>query len=103
MIDSQNRRHLQQTKDLISDPERWTTAVYARDSDGYSVNQNSPDAVCWCLIGAFAKVSGFSVIHAGYRLYDMINCPPTDLNDHHGHQVVIDYLDDLIENADKTY
>lgn len=101
MIDSQNRRHLQRTRDLISDPERWTTAVYARDSRGVSVNQNSPDAVCWCLIGAYAKVSGFSTTHAGQELYDMINHPPTDLNDHHGHQVVIDHLDALIGETDE--
>jgi hypothetical protein len=98
MINSQNKLHLQRTRDLISDPGRWTTEVYARDSNGHSVIPNSPDAVCWCLIGAYAKVSGFSATYAGQELYDMINCPPTSLNDNHGHQVVIDHLDDLIES-----
>jgi hypothetical protein len=96
MTDSQNKLHLQQTRDLINDPERWTTGVYARDFVGIGVEPDSPNAVCWCLIGAYAKVSGFSVCRAEQELNDMLDYPPTALNDCYPHQKVINKLDALI-------
>jgi hypothetical protein len=86
MIDSQNRRHLQRTRDLISDP-------------GIGVDPYSSKAICWCLIGAYAKVSGFSVIAANRQLTGMMKFLPENLNDHSAHQEIIDKLNDLIEEA----
>jgi len=34
----------------------WTQKAYARSEDGSSVAYNSPDAVCWCPIGAIVAV-----------------------------------------------
>lgn len=48
---------LQEARELITPMKRWTQGTYARDSNGYSVTPNDPDAVCWCGWGAISKVS----------------------------------------------
>ena len=48
---------LQAARDLITPPERWTTGWYARDKDGAETDSKSPDAVCWCTLGAVNKFS----------------------------------------------
>lgn len=39
-------------RELLAVPERWTKEVGARDATGKHVNSTSPEAVCWCLVGA---------------------------------------------------
>lgn len=39
-------------RDLICDPQRWTTGVPARDRRGRPVRSTDRRAVCWCGIGA---------------------------------------------------
>ena len=34
----------------------WTQKTYARSEDGDSVAYNSPDAICWCAVGAICAV-----------------------------------------------
>jgi len=36
----------------INTPEKWTQRVFARDSAGRQCGDGSPDARCWCLLGA---------------------------------------------------
>lgn len=40
---------------LISCKDKWTQYAHARDSKGWSVDPEGPDAVCWCISGAFKK------------------------------------------------
>lgn len=40
--------------DLLSDKERWTHGVEARDVDGESISPRDPNAICWCATGAIA-------------------------------------------------
>lgn len=35
----------------------WTTGCEARKANGFSANYSDPEAVCWCLVGAYFLVS----------------------------------------------
>jgi hypothetical protein len=50
-------------QELLSDESKWTTYTYARNVDGARVNYASPDAVCWCVLGAIRKCYPDSAIH----------------------------------------
>jgi hypothetical protein len=43
-------------QELLSQPSRWTTRQYARNSHGDHVKPYDPHATCWCLVGAIDKV-----------------------------------------------
>ena len=48
------------TKQLLSDPERWTKNTSARDVNGNMVAAKDDAARCWCLYGAVsAKTDNF--------------------------------------------
>lgn len=49
---------LKDAKALIADESHWTQGTSARDKDGWPLSDNaSPAAVCWCSIGALARVA----------------------------------------------
>lgn len=48
---------LQNARDLITDPNKWTKRSFAKDSHGNSVSATSSRAVCFCSIGALEHVS----------------------------------------------
>jgi len=48
---------LQEVVNLIGDPARHTTEVYARDDMGQKCGPLELTAVCWCLQGAFIKIN----------------------------------------------
>lgn len=50
---------LTKAKELISDPNKWTKESFARNKDNKPVEYLSPDATCFCAIGAIRKV-GYS-------------------------------------------
>lgn len=45
-------------KSLIDSPEKWTQEVFARDAKKQQVEHKSPDAVCFCSLGALSLVAG---------------------------------------------
>lgn len=45
-------------KALIATREAWTQGTSARDSLGHAVDPRSPDATCWCAMGAIEKATG---------------------------------------------
>jgi hypothetical protein len=51
---------LRQARELISDPAHWTQGEYARDADGNFAAVYDPAAVCFCSLGAIAKVMNIS-------------------------------------------
>lgn len=55
---SQLKTDLQQVRDLLADPKRWTQGSYARDADGNPLSYRHPDAVCLCLDGAVIEIAG---------------------------------------------
>jgi hypothetical protein len=44
------------TKALLHSPAQWTQEAFARNKNGEVISANSPDATCWCLLGAMDKV-----------------------------------------------
>lgn len=44
-------------KTKLANPKAWIKGSLARDKSGRQVNPVSPDAVCWCLIGAMHSVN----------------------------------------------
>lgn len=47
-----------QTGLLLADPEKWTRHAYARDAEGVQKKASSPDAVCFCMVGAMKYITG---------------------------------------------
>lgn len=41
-----------------TDPTRWTTKLMAQTADGKPCWYNSPQAVCWCTLGAIQLIYG---------------------------------------------
>lgn len=53
---------LKAMRELLSAPERWTKGECARDASGNRVDISSPDATCFCLIGAAGLVGEFKSV-----------------------------------------
>lgn len=100
---------LKATKELLSDPKRWTIGKYARNSFYTETSPLSPDAVCFCLSGAIAKVANTSplsveqgdishvvsnaIVPRYYRI--------SDFNDSTDHPTLMATLDRAIASAEK--
>lgn len=54
---------LRRARALIERPEAWTKAADARLEDGRATLATSPNAVCWCSVGAIEA----AVSPGGYR------------------------------------
>lgn len=48
-------RVLTRARDLIAEPTHWTKGEFARNEYGYSVGIDSPNACCFCTIGAVRR------------------------------------------------
>lgn len=97
---------------LAAGPHRWTKDALARDSENYEVDPLDPRATCFCLLGAFVKITGihpgadrvpfepFKDLFSGLHLFGS----PTQLfelaifNDTHTYEEVLELLL-RIENA----
>lgn len=97
---------LQQTRDLLSDPGRWTRGSFARDADLSTVSVNDDRACAWCLQGALARVTNWDerYLAAQHALVSLIPLDDRDrpvhhlpsLNDQVGHAAVLALLDEAI-------
>lgn len=93
---------------LLHEERRWTQHAHARSEDGIAVKPTSPDAVCWCVQGAVAKVSNtFGIIDPQLiRYLDAFmewKHPGRftnfgDFNDYHTYDVVIGLVKEAIDN-----
>ena len=43
---------------ILSDPKAWTRGALALDADGDEVGPISPEATCFCTVGAIARAIG---------------------------------------------
>lgn len=50
-------KFLQDVRDLLTDPARWTQGKFARTAEGDSCYASDPEACQWCLEGAIKKVA----------------------------------------------
>ncbi len=44
-------------RELLAVPERWTTGTFARDREGFDCDEIKDSAYCYCLAGAFLRVT----------------------------------------------
>ncbi len=86
---------LQATRALITAPEHFTQSAMARTRDGKPCWPLAPDAVCWCITGAWLRVGDYrrsSTVLT--KLSDAHN--PMVVNDEDGHAAVLAMLDRAI-------
>ena len=108
---------LQGMRDLLTEPVHWTTGSRARNARGEYVAPSHQNAVCWCIVGAYQKVSRelsdkdvyalFSNGLAGTYLQDAVNLQgrfanPWLFNDCTTHSQVIALIDSALVLAKKA-
>ena len=94
-------------KAVIADPKHWTQDVYAKDAEGQVTKTLSPDAACWCSLGALEKVAHeentYSTHLTAAEYLDVVadECGYgiTDFNDNSGHGIVMRAWDKAIKLA----
>lgn len=95
---------LQAARDLISDPKRWTQGWFAKDDQGTDTHSLSPQAACWCSLGALTKAagSGYYSRELGY-LEKVLDAKTgqgvSQFNDSHTHAEVVEVFDEAIKLA----
>ena len=98
-------KRLRAARELITNPEHWTTGVLSRDEAGGFVTPRSPHAVCWCVLGACQKVGvpGALITIAQTLLPECFSAitEVSLINDNDGHQAVLDLLDAAIARLEK--
>lgn len=100
---------LKDAKALIADPAHWTQGTPARDASGKPLsNEESPAAVCWCSIGALARVANADPAPL-YHLYPVARhylykatagASIINFNDTHTHAEVMELWDKAIQLAE---
>ena len=93
---------------LLQDESKWTQQAHARNRNGTSVRPTSPYAVCWCVLGAVAKVSNrYGIIDPQLIKYlDAFmewKYPGRftnfgDFNDYHTYGVVLGLVKEAVDN-----
>lgn len=101
---------IQATRDLIADEKCWTKSAYARDAYSKRVSPRFEGAVSWCVAGALAKVmDGYDAddhrsvwvfiaayLDKGETAGSATSITLTTINDHRGHDAVIEMLDGML-------
>ena len=93
---------------VIADPRRWTQDVYAKDAKGQATKTLSPDAACWCSLGALEKVAHeentYNTRFAATRYLARVSAEcgysdVPDFNDNSSHEAVMKAWDKAIKLA----
>ncbi|MCC6224705.1 MAG: hypothetical protein IT201_14575 [Thermoleophilia bacterium] len=104
LLDAYRRRRvldvLRRARRRIADPERWTAHAHARDALGNVVMPNSPEATCWCAVGAVKAEcqDDNRLLSDTYEALAAVASPrtPIDVNDQLGYAAVLDMFDAAI-------
>jgi len=56
--------------DILCDESKWTKGALAKDKNGNKVDIHCPDAVCYCIMGAFGKAREFK--NSIHKVWDSI-------------------------------
>lgn len=102
---------LTQARELLSDEKRWNQGYYALNESKAHREAEDVDAVCFCSLGALAKVAGRTTgnyVNSGpdvdYLVKAVKGRHASDVvifNDSHDHAEVIEAFDKAIELAQK--
>lgn len=94
---------LTRARAIIENPQNWTKGEMARDAGGRLVVSHSPDAVCFCAVGALRRAAYELCIDrfpSFYTLQKWCGTEPVPLfNDTHTHADVLALYDRAIEAA----
>lgn len=87
-------------RELLDNPDNWTTKYFARNRQGNAINPLADEARCWCLLGAWQKVRQEVSINqtsaAGIALFPVLQASTSWFNDNHSHAYVMRALDRAI-------
>jgi hypothetical protein len=76
---------LDRAADLIEPEGMWTRQSYARDAKGREISPESPEATCFCMMGAISRVaSNHADLHAALALVGEGLPPSPKYNAHIG-------------------
>lgn len=81
--------------ELLSSPEKWTQVYWAKDKDGVFIWPKNENAVCWCALGAIARVYADSP--------DEYDKAKTKLNDAIEDKGIVDWNDDPERTWEDVY
>jgi hypothetical protein len=103
-MSAQDAEILRRARTRIEDPSRWTAGAPARANDGSRVFPQSPNAVCWCVIGAVSaedvwKGKAYTWIHEASKALG--NIAAGRYNDQ-GHEFALRLIDKAIELAEAS-
>lgn len=89
---------LEKAKALIGNPDNFTTGVWARNIEGVGIRPESPNAVCFCTLGALRRIerdtkAGEETLYQAEvelsQYTNAYNLPIPIFNDDHGHTAVM--------------
>jgi hypothetical protein len=106
--ESGNLKTIRRVRALLADREAWTKGTLARDANWAPVQSLSPEAVCWCLVGASERADPQSMgtyadeeIETTLRALGKTSCIQ-DFNDseYTEHEDILMVLDHTIERLE---
>lgn len=65
---------LRKAREILSDKTRWTQEYLARDADGNVIDACSPDAQCFCIMGALYRAAGKRGTASAAGATRVLNC-----------------------------
>lgn len=86
---------------LIANPENWIQQEFARDKNGMRVEEDHPEAVCFCSWGAVCRVVGHFIDRDSapmVYLKESMGGSVPHFNDTHTHAEVLAAWDTAIAN-----
>ena len=101
-------------KSFIEKPENWTQGWYAKNSAGEEISAASPEATCWCSLGALRKaaitedryaikeVKSIAVERLHYVIESLGGNGISNFNDHNDHETVMKVWDRAIKAAQEA-
>lgn len=98
---------LKQVRERIEKAEAWTQHAPARNAEGAWCTTDSPEAVCWCTIGAFWLMSYRQKTESEYLyaafiyLEEQMGNDVAKFNDNHTHAEVLAAIDRAIIVAEE--
>jgi hypothetical protein len=107
MTDTDVKVVLEDALNLISDPDKWTRQVFARDAEGFVTNAGDPEAVCWCAFGALVKTARTYNIDVFIRASDLVQATAKkqfktnaiEVNDKLGYEAAKELLQAAVDAA----
>jgi len=99
---------LLKARKLIAEPAQWTQKYGARNRQGYPVNCDDDDAVCWCALGAISKctysldIAEDTIAALELTSARMFGRTVAGVNDHLGHAAILQVFDAALAKASPT-